>query len=165
MPGSGDEIGMVVSTAAKVYAQRLVAAAAQIAGRDNASGSTKTPLQPQHVWQAVQERQQAGLDPGFFLQSSHDCFQWSRPQDNYNQRRLAALQAQEAYEQKFGNNEEQDDDKMKVDEETKEDTPTVAAASPATASANQPNETAVAVTKAPSPNDKFLPPFARNRVA
>jgi hypothetical protein len=137
-PGCHDEIGMVVSTAAKVYAQRLVAAAIRIAATAKgtnaecanspttttlSSSSTAAALQPELIWQAVQERRGNGLDPGFYLQPN-DCYQWSSGgvvggRSAHEQRRLAALEAQEAYDKEFGleasnNSDNQQHDNMVV---------------------------------------------------
>jgi len=64
------EIGMVVTTLAKIYAQRLVKTASTLASRSTI-GDQK-PLQPMDIWRAWEQRCQEGLDPGFFLQSSTD---------------------------------------------------------------------------------------------
>jgi hypothetical protein len=88
-PGQADTICMVVSTLAKIYAQRLVTTACSIAKKQqqqqqaNFLGSKGVygnmdpiePLQPQHIAAAYRLRQQQGLDPGFFLPpvwNSHD---------------------------------------------------------------------------------------------
>ncbi|GAX27350.1 hypothetical protein FisN_17Lh267 [Fistulifera solaris] len=95
-PGSHREIAMVVATAAKIYAQRLVAAALK-AERPGA------PLSPETLWKVLQERRRNGTDPGFYLQKN-GSIQLNAPHSckNYEQRRLAGLAAQEAYDAKFG---------------------------------------------------------------
>ena len=104
-PGSHREITMVVATAAKIYAQRLVAAALLKVERPG------TPLSPEHVWSAVQERRSNGTDPGFYLQKN-ESIQLNAPHSrrNYEQRRLAGLAAQEAYDAQFGAEHEDDHD-------------------------------------------------------
>lgn len=102
-PGSHREIVMVVATAAKIYAQRLVAAAVQ---RD------VTPLPPEHVWKALHERRRSGTDPGFYLDKNESTIQLNAPNSrkDYEQRRLAGLAAQEAYDAQFGAGSQEDGD-------------------------------------------------------
>jgi hypothetical protein len=79
---SASEIVSVVSTLAKCYGQRLVAAAKTIAkaedGKIDVSGTSSTydptssstllrPLEPRHFIDAHQKLARAGLDPGFWL--------------------------------------------------------------------------------------------------
>lgn len=70
-PGCHAEITTVVAVAAKIYAQRLVSAAVQIQShaRQQSSSSSQShePLQPHHLWRALMERRERGLDPGFYL--------------------------------------------------------------------------------------------------
>jgi hypothetical protein len=150
-PGSHNEIGMVVAIAAKVYAQRLVAAAVQVATRDNATGKTastlpqqpQAALQPEHVWQALEERQRAGLDPGFYLQSN-EPLQWStvNSRQDYDQRRLAALEAQEAFDKMYGAPEESDDDdKSEKEDDSKKDVDDTTAMDVTTTDSNSPKVT------------------------
>lgn len=116
-PGSHREIVTVVATAAKVYAQRLVAAALKIE-------RPVAPLQPEPVWKAVQERRSNGTDPGFYLQKN-ESIQLNAPHSrrNYEQGRLAGLAAQEAYDAKFETeSDEQGDDDVPVDAEASKDT-------------------------------------------
>jgi hypothetical protein len=90
-PGTSEEIVIVVNTLAKAYAQRLVTAARRAAPDD-------TPIQPQHILHAFQERQTQGLDPGFFLQPSEQrtCLQLNNKE--YSKKRLAALHLQDEYD-------------------------------------------------------------------
>ena len=93
VPSSASEIVAVVSTLAKCYAQRLVAAACRVADAEKekevmdeqhpgstttsssvetASATTTTtqrPLQPHHLLDAHTHRVRAGLDPGFWMSS------------------------------------------------------------------------------------------------
>lgn len=91
VPSSASEIVAVVSTLAKCYAQRLVAAARRIADAeiekekemDKNEKETKNvtststifpttealPLQPHHLLDAHMYRVRAGLDPGFWMSS------------------------------------------------------------------------------------------------
>jgi hypothetical protein len=87
---------MVVATAAKIYAQRLVAAAFK-------KERPGAPLSPETLWKALQERRRNGTDPGFYLQKN-ESIQLNAPHSrkNYEQRRLAGLAAQAAYDAKFG---------------------------------------------------------------
>ena len=108
-PGQADGIVVVVSTLAKAYAQRLVAAARRVATATGYDGNQ--PLLPSHLQQAHTSRVQAGLDPGFFLMpSGNKCtggvvassaIQAAAlgTQDEYEMLRSATLQAQEEYDQ------------------------------------------------------------------
>lgn len=98
VPSSASEIVAVVSTLAKYYAQRLVAAARRVADAEmekdkemheihasnsslaeDTSKSTSVaaaaqtteiqPLQPHHLLEAHLHRERAGLDPGFWMSS------------------------------------------------------------------------------------------------
>jgi hypothetical protein len=142
-PESASEIVAVVSTLAKCYAQRLVAAARRVADAeeeaeklDNADSEDQShqnhksedlqspmhmtetkpikPLQPHHYMEAYRHRVNAGIDPGFWMndmirKSSHDR-QMDRKgagvadaaavgRMNWNSARLAALAAQDAYDE------------------------------------------------------------------
>ena len=64
-PESSREICIVVSTLAKAYAQRLVAAALRVA---RAEGYPRgRPLLPHHLSEAHRHRVRAGSDPGFIM--------------------------------------------------------------------------------------------------
>ena len=88
VPDSASEIVAVVSTLAKCYAQRLVAAARRVAdaeevatkfenadddeNEDNEDAETSAsepikPLQPHHYMEAHQHRVASGIDPGFWM--------------------------------------------------------------------------------------------------
>lgn len=122
VPGSHTEIGVVAATAAKIYAQRLVKAAIQIAG----SGRD---LSPEHLYQAVEERKQQGLDPGFFFLGQEESgLSWGEAssdatvsaglissRQDYDRRRLAAQAAQEAYDQVFSSEEDTEEAKSGAD--------------------------------------------------
>jgi hypothetical protein len=90
-PGQSEEITIVVNTLAKAYAQRLVTAARRAASDD-------TPILPQHILQAFQERQAQGLDPGFFLQPSEQSTSLPLNNKEYSKKRLAALHLQDEYD-------------------------------------------------------------------
>lgn len=98
-----EEITLVTSTLAKVYAQRLVTAARRVATAQGCSDTA--PLLPQHVMEAHHARQQAGIDPGFFMTRparSMGASPWTAAAlgvvDRFQQSRAAALQAQEDYD-------------------------------------------------------------------
>ena len=157
-PEQASDIGLIVATAAKIYAQRLIVEAAHLQRKDilaqqqqqqqrktanRTNDSTATPMDvssptqndettthpgtlrvaaaaaaatttanpvsihPQvllcpYVYQAVQDRQRRGVDPGFFVVSSPSVRPSSSMEDNlphttfnllYDQRRLAAMAA------------------------------------------------------------------------
>ena len=98
--GHAGEIRTVVAVLAKIYAQRLVQSAARIAsnsGRD--PSTTQAALQPSDILGAYEERRIQGLDPGFFLQNAGERPAFVlEPKQSFDQRRLAALQAQEEYD-------------------------------------------------------------------
>ena len=109
-PGAAPEITAIVSTLAKSYAQRLVAAARNVATAHGYPSSD--PLLPHHLRTAFEHRQAAGLDPGFFLHrqttkattSMATIYEHSRDacaavlgdgvMDRYQLKVLAALEAQ-----------------------------------------------------------------------
>ena len=141
VPGSHEDIGVVVATAAKIYAQRLVTAAVQLQQQQQQQHNHQQhqlhqmPLTPQHVWQAYQERQQAGLDPGFYLQANPGlqfgaCSQTASAASAssaaavHERKRLAAWEAQEAYNAEFG--------ALSSSSAANEEVTTAAAAAPAT---------------------------------
>ena len=118
--GQAGEIRTVVAVLAKIYAQRLVQAAARLAtkaGRD--PSTTQSALQPSDVLAAYEDRRSQGLDPGFFLQNSGE-----RPtfvleaRESVDERRLAALEAQEEYDKEKAKETPKDD----VDSEKAKDT-------------------------------------------
>lgn len=101
------------------------------AGAPNKSAShtddhENRPLEPQDIWRAWQHRCQRGLDPGFFLSSTSQTTAsnggdggWNinlqqegsiDDMDDYTQRRLAALAAQEEYEKRLGASMAEDED-------------------------------------------------------
>ncbi|KAL7527651.1 hypothetical protein ACHAXR_002060 [Thalassiosira sp. AJA248-18] len=79
VPNSASEIVAVVSTLAKCYGQRLVAAAKRVADAEeeekkingtisaDASPTTPNPLLPHHFLAAHRHRARAGIDPGFWM--------------------------------------------------------------------------------------------------
>lgn len=104
IPQQAHEIGLVVSTLAKAYAQRLVTAA--IAERNKSQHvNSIEPLASEHILKAHESRQAQGLDPGFFLQARQDYLMLSSTTARTNTTgtaddidRLAALAAQEEYD-------------------------------------------------------------------
>eukprot|EP00934_Nitzschia_sp_Nitz4_P005355 Nitzschia sp. Nitz4//NODE_293_length_29386_cov_71.949235//5393//6391//NITZ4_additional_000032-RA//-1//CDS//3329531818//5345//frame0 len=92
-PGQAEEISIVVTTLAKSYAQRLVAAARALSKEPDS-----TPIDSKHILAAFQQRQAKGLDPGFFLQPASKSTNLRVLDDTHGQKWLAALQAQEDYD-------------------------------------------------------------------
>jgi hypothetical protein len=129
-PGQAEDITIVVSTLAKAYAQRLVtaarrhanvrAAAAEAAAidhknspqfatptkstgsRKSSTPNTSTAITPDDIMKAFEERRARGLDPGFFLQPWQQSQSVLVDDDIYQQKRLAALHAQEQYDKRQG---------------------------------------------------------------
>jgi hypothetical protein len=125
-PGQASEITMIVSTLAKSYAQRLIKAARQHAieriqqqhsdGVSNGGTTTAppmpadgiVPISPDDIFKAFEERRANGSDPGFFLQPVSMLQSTRRKsimQNDYHQSKtklLAALQAQEDYDNVHG---------------------------------------------------------------
>ena len=88
------EISMVVSIAAKIYAQRLLSEAVQ----HKSNGSDTVTVA--NILQAFQDRQRRGVDPGFFMQppSESSTYNWNADctsRQHYDQRRLVVEQLQE----------------------------------------------------------------------
>ena len=148
-PGQAEDITIVVSTLAKAYAQRLVtaarrqanirstaeaAAAAAASNENNSQFSTPnkassprkastqpTAITPQDIMKAYEERKAQGLDPGFFLQPWEQSQSVLVDNDVYQQKRLAALHAQEQWDKKHGGpptpaDDEEEDSKPKSKE-------------------------------------------------
>jgi len=109
-PESASEIVAVVSTLAKCYAQRLVAAARRVADAEdeaakleNADSEEKScetevsddptetkpiePLQPHHYMEAYRHRVNAGIDPGFWM---HEMIQ-KNSRDRQLERKCAGV--------------------------------------------------------------------------
>ena len=112
----------LVTTLAKNYAQRLVTAA-----RRSCQGvDPSTPLSPQHVLTAHYSRVQAGLDPGFFLQTQRNVTTVAESSaavaaalgtnDANALQRSATLAAQEEYDKYMKEKNESKSDEMDVDE-------------------------------------------------
>lgn len=146
-PGQHEDIGLIVTIIAKIYAQRLVKAAiayqkeqqqqekeehrqqlllrqneqqldgsntSSTNGVDNATNvpmsashhNQQQPLRPLSLWKVILERQRRGIDPGFFLQSNQESTgnvnlssSYSEQRSYHNTKRLAALHAQDEYQQ------------------------------------------------------------------
>ncbi|KAL3796595.1 hypothetical protein ACHAWO_010299 [Cyclotella atomus] len=153
VPDSASEIVAVVSTLAKCYAQRLVAAARRVADAEEAvlfhnpdeeekpsdeneeaadSSEAKfiKPLQPHHYMEAHRHRVKAGIDPGFWMV---DMIQKGRNSSvaskcagvgeaaavgrkGWNSAHLAALAAQDEYDEMVKEDEDQADQMVKEDE-------------------------------------------------
>ena len=104
VPGQEQDIGMVVATLAKIYAQRLVATAVKLRDDNNkytteASATVVTPLEPLDIQRAWHYQQKHGLAPGFFLASSSNTTTSCRhnPQAETDLR-MAALQAEQEFD-------------------------------------------------------------------
>ena len=114
VPGQEQDIGMVVATLAKIYAQRLVATAVKLRDDNNnnnkkttteaaaaASSAVVTPLEPLDIQRAWQYQQKHGLTPGFFLSSSSSSNTTTSSRHNPQAEtdlRMAALQAEQEYD-------------------------------------------------------------------
>lgn len=102
-PGQANEITIIVSTLAKIYAQRLCTEARKYA-------ETNQPVEPHHILQAFEQRRARGLDPGLFLQPTQSAIATVFEDDSFEMRRLAAVQLQEIYDK------QQASKKMEVDD-------------------------------------------------
>lgn len=163
VPDSASEIVAVVSTLAKCYAQRLVAAARRVADAEeeatkfesteddgvekdeknkDAVSTAKSikPLQPHHYMEAHRHRMAAGIDPGFWMtdminkqRSQHVCNNSAGVakaaaigRDNWNSAHLAALAAQDEYDEMVQKNSqektEKEEHKMDVEAEEEQKT-------------------------------------------
>jgi hypothetical protein len=125
--GQAAEIGLVVATAAKVYAQRLIADAiayqrAQQRHQSNRHAASPDPIMNRTtgnnssssshqktsgwpscvaIWTAVQARRRRGVDPGFFMHPANEQLHWSAKVttlQHYDLRRHAALAAEEEFD-------------------------------------------------------------------
>jgi hypothetical protein len=150
VPNSASEIVSVVSTLAKCYAQRLVAAARRVAdaeeeaklqssdaeehqteenGEHAVAPDTKLKaLQPHHYMEAHRHRVNAGIDPGFwmldmikkgrnqtpFIKSAGIAGAAAVGRKNWNSAHLAALAAQDEYDEML--KEEQEGEEGSADE-------------------------------------------------
>lgn len=120
VPNQDQDIVMVVASLAKIYAQRLVATACKLQKKSAAPATTKTatPLQSSDILRAHHLRKAQGLDPGLFLQPQ-EAIQWSHSSVADQDARLAALAAEEEYDnQRIASQQqdEDDDDDMQVEE-------------------------------------------------
>ena len=90
--GQAPEITMVVSTLAKVYAQRLIHETKVVAGTNQA-------IRPQHILQAVNQRLSQSAENDFFLQNALEAsVSTSSSDENYSAQRQAAIRLQELYD-------------------------------------------------------------------
>ena len=106
--GQAPEITLVVSVLAKIYAQRVVQTAVKMrqqqqstmeSSTSSSTTNTNTPLTVNQLRAAWQERQNQGLDPGFFLQAADErCSATRHHHGMFATARLAALEAQEKYD-------------------------------------------------------------------
>jgi hTAFII28-like protein conserved region len=121
-PGTGNAMVTVVATLAKIYAQRLVAAASQVAKQENGYDATAAaaPLQPQHVLQAYRIRQERGLDPGFFFCNSSSSGPLPDHQSFAN-RLLAARAVQQEYDLQYPPDEQGVDEALDEPPQVSED--------------------------------------------
>merc|ERR1719491_364718 len=67
-PDTSQEITLVVSTLAKMYAQKLIKSARALSTVEGYHHDAK--LLPRHLLEAHRHRVRAGMDPGFFMQST-----------------------------------------------------------------------------------------------
>jgi len=67
-PNTSQEITLVVSTLAKMYAQKLIKSARALSTVEGYHHDAK--LLPRHLQEAHRHRVRAGMDPGFFMQST-----------------------------------------------------------------------------------------------
>jgi hypothetical protein len=112
-PGQANEVTIIVSTLAKIYAQRLCTEARRFT-------ETNQPVEPQHVLKAFEKRRSQGLDPGLFLQPAQSATATVLEDNSFERRRLAALQLQKVFDRQteFENKMEEDsnsDTKMNED--------------------------------------------------
>ena len=117
-PGQANEITIVVSTLAKLYAQRLVTSAREFADDGQ-------PVEPEHILKAFEERRAQGLDPGLFLQPQIPSTRSNNitlNNDSFQKRRLVALELQELYDKQQSSDDGGDkesaekEDSMNVDD-------------------------------------------------
>lgn len=106
--GQASDICLVVGALAKIYAQRLVSEA--VKARE--TPDEERALTAEELWTAHEQRVARGVDPGFFLQAQAAYMVRSDPKE-HDQRRLAALAAQEAFDKHYGRSEPSDE--MDVD--------------------------------------------------
>jgi len=67
-PGRSQEITLIVSTLAKMYAQKMIQSARALATVEGYHNDAK--ILPRHLLEAHRHRVRAGVDPGFFMQST-----------------------------------------------------------------------------------------------
>jgi hypothetical protein len=123
----------LVQTAIRQRAAAAAAAATAAASQSATSGVSSSqqsqplqqqqqpaaPLLPSDILKALEERRRLGLDPGFFLQAAQerqglwqsDNATSSNSNTMYQQRRLAALQAQDEYDAHMAKRQKQQQDK------------------------------------------------------
>ena len=115
--GQAGEIRTVVSSLAKTYAQRLVQAASRLKSVKSDGSQSTAALQPSDILRAYDERRAQGLDPGFFLQKAEEKPAFVlEPKDAFEQRRLAALEAQDEYDRQQKELATEKEEGMEIDE-------------------------------------------------
>lgn len=65
-PGTASRISLIVGTISKIYAQRLVKSARNVATEKGMNSAQR--ILPEHVMEAHIRRSNAGVDPGFYMQ-------------------------------------------------------------------------------------------------
>jgi len=94
--GQAPEITMVISTLAKVYAQRLIHEAKVFADANQA-------IRPQHISQAINERVNKTIEHDFFLQNAlTTSVGFSSCEKNYSAQRVAAIRLEDLYDNQNG---------------------------------------------------------------
>ena len=106
-----DDISLVVSMAAKSYAQRLLTAAAA-ATADGSSSDTDTAAITFDAVLAATER----MPPRFYAQGTTASPVSSSTSSEWEHKRLAALEAQEAYDEEHGTAMEEDGETLDNEE-------------------------------------------------
>ena len=104
-----DDIGLVVSMAAKSYAQRLLTAAA--ATTDGSSDTDAAAITFDTVLAAAER-----MPPRFYAQGTTMSPVSSSTSSEWEHKRLAALEAQEAYDEEHGTAMEEDGEMLENEE-------------------------------------------------
>ena len=142
-PNTAQEITVVVSTLAKCYAQRLVTAARRVASVGGHPDGER--LLPGHISEAHRHRSLAGIDPGFFLRPATQSRVLRGPgsgwtargeaslsasaaaalgvPDRHAMRYCAALRAQEDYDRRIAEEEEEIEKVIEKEEEEEKERP------------------------------------------
>ena len=103
---------------------RKMSTSSEIGGGSSSSSSLPVPaISPEDVMKAYEERKAQGLDPGFFLQPTQSSTNiLTDTVEKYEQKRLAALHAQEQYDKLHGGPPPDDDDEVMMKRRTMQET-------------------------------------------